>query len=523
MMEAEIDVLFKNFDNNGSPGCSVAVWYRGETIYKKAFGMANIEYGVKNTPETVFHVASISKQFTAFCILLLAEEGKISLDAGIREYLPQLPSFKHDIILRHLLHHTSGLREQWDMFELSGNTAEDLVTGDCIMRLVCGQRELSFKPGDQYCYCNTGFTILGQLIKAVTGKTLRDFACERIFKPLGMSSTYFRDNHGEIAKNRAYSYGIEKPGGPYVNMALTFDIAGSTSLNTTASDLLKWTGNLRTPRICSQNVLGRMFEKFRLNSGETIDYCSGLKGYTYRGTAVYEHTGSNAGFRAVLIAMPEIQLDVVVLSNYMHSSPLAKGYQIVDLVAGGELQPKRKPAYYTPTALYETLREGWYASSSHAKAYLKKNNGDIVFEREEMDWLFRHRGGNEYYCDKLGGSLYPQKDGSVVYEMAVITTVYKNVRELEITDADREGVSGSYFSPELRALYELSFEGNELHICHMRTGVTRFIKTGENSYLAVNKDKLGLVLKKGNGRTSLLVSTDRTRDLEFIKIDWKLA
>src|SRR5690349_8472502 len=208
-----IDALFAAEDTSTTPGCALGVVRDGGIVYARGYGLANLEYAIPITPRTIFHVASISKQFTAFAAILLAQEGALSLDDDIRRYLPELPDFGATITPRQLAHHTSGLRDQWELLHLAGWRWDDVMTTEDILDLARRQRELNFAPGSEYAYCNTGYTLLGQIVARVSGMPFRAFCEQRIFQPLGMRSTHFHDDHTEIVPGRAYSYHPRDGGG----------------------------------------------------------------------------------------------------------------------------------------------------------------------------------------------------------------------------------------------------------------------------------------------------------------------
>ena len=200
-LAVQVDKLFEKWDRTVSPGCALAVMKDGRVVYKRGYGMADLDHDVTITPATVFHVASISKQFTAAAILLLEQDGKLSVDDDVRKYIPELPDFGERITLRHLIHHTSGLRDQWDLLGLAGwRYSLDLITDDDVLAVMARQKDLNFKPGERHLYCNTGYTLLAQVVKRVSGQSFRAFTTARIFEPLGMKSTHFRDDHAEIVK-----------------------------------------------------------------------------------------------------------------------------------------------------------------------------------------------------------------------------------------------------------------------------------------------------------------------------------
>ena len=231
-----VDTLFQKMDTTVSPGCALAVMKDGRILYKRGYGMADLEHNVPITPSTVFHVASMSKQFTAASILMLAQDGKLSLDDPVRKYIPELPDFGTLVTIRQLIHHTSGLRDQWDLLGLSGwRYSLDLITDDDVLSVVSRQRDLNFPPGSKHLYSNTGYTLLAQIVKRVSGQSYREFTEARIFEPLHMKSTHFRDDHAEIIKNMAYGY---EPAKDTYRISITnFDTVGATSLLTTVEDL----------------------------------------------------------------------------------------------------------------------------------------------------------------------------------------------------------------------------------------------------------------------------------------------
>ena len=184
-----VDQFFEQFSKEGSPGAAVAIVKDGEIIYKQGYGLANLEYDIPNSPSTVFHIASVSKQFTCFAALLLAEEGKLSMDDDIRKYIPEVPDFGKTITLRHLANHTSGLRDQWNLLALAGWRLDDVITKEHIMKLVVKQQDLNFDPGEKYFYCNTGYTLLAEAVSRISGMSFAEFTKKRIFEPLGMEST----------------------------------------------------------------------------------------------------------------------------------------------------------------------------------------------------------------------------------------------------------------------------------------------------------------------------------------------
>jgi CubicO group peptidase (beta-lactamase class C family) len=351
----QVDKVFEKWDKPGSPGCALGVYKDGRIIYKRGYGMANLNDDVPITPATVFHVASMSKQFTAASILLLAEQGKLSLDDDVHKYILELPEFGERITLRHLLHHTSGLRDQWALLELAGwRYSQDLITDDDVMSVVTRQRALNFKPGEKYMYSNTGFTLLAIVVKHVSGMSLREFTTKNIFEPLGMMHTHFRDDHEEVIQHDALGYEQDGKDKPFRMNLTNFDTIGATSLHTTVEDLQLWDENFYHPRVGGPALIQQMLERGKLNSGELQDYASGLEIGTYKGLPTVDHGGADAGYRSDMTRFPEQHFSAAVLCNFADTNPSALVRQVADIFLAKDLKapvPAKEPSTVVATPL----------------------------------------------------------------------------------------------------------------------------------------------------------------------------
>jgi CubicO group peptidase (beta-lactamase class C family) len=342
----QVDKVFEKWDKPDSPGCALGVYKDGQIVYKRGYGVADLNDDVPITSATVFHVASMSKQFTAASIVLLAQQGKLSLDDDVRKYIPELPDFGERITIRHLVHHTSGLRDQWNLLELAGwRYSLDLITDDDVMSVMTRQKDLNFKPGDKHVYCNTGYTLMGLIVKRVSGMSLREFTTKNIFVPLGMTHTHFRDDHAEIIKHDALGYEQEGKDKPFRMSLTNFDTVGATSLHTTVEDLQLWDENFYHPRVGGPTFLQQMLERGKLNSGEQLDYAFGLVEGKYRGLPTVDHGGADAGYRSDLTRFPEQHFSAAVLCNSAETNPSRLARQVADIVLAKDL----KPADATPT------------------------------------------------------------------------------------------------------------------------------------------------------------------------------
>ena len=334
-----VDRVFDAWRSTDGPGCAVGVSRNNRVVYERGYGMANLETGTPITPASIFHVASVSKQFTAAAIMLLVRDGKLALDDDIRKYLPEIPDYGTRITIRHLLNHTSGLRDQWALLGLArGRFEENRITEADVMDVVPRQRALNFTPGAEYLYSNTGYTLAAVIVKRVSGKSLREFADERIFKPLGMSSTHFHDDYTMLVPGRTSAYA---PRGSGWRVSIpNYDTYGATSLFTTVGDLLKWEANFENPVVGDRDLLAQMQISGRLTSGDSTGYGLGLSVGRYRGARLVEHGGADAGYRTVASRFPEDGLAVVVLCNAASADPTALARGVSDIYLTGRLTPR---------------------------------------------------------------------------------------------------------------------------------------------------------------------------------------
>ena len=338
-LTAQVDKIFAQFDKPNSPGCALAVIKDSQIIYKRGYGMADLDHEIPIKPETPFHVASLSKQFTAFSILLLAQQGKLSLDDKVQKHITELREFDQPITLRHLLHHTSGLRDQWNLLIMSGwRLGEDVVRDDDILDLVSRMKELNFKPGDQHLYCNTGYTLLAYIVKRVSGQSLREFAEANIFKPLGMTRTIFRDDHAIVVKQQAYAYN-PGPNSTFKLSVPNYDTVGASSLVTTVEDLARWDQNFYDQKVGGDWVIEQMQLRGQLNDGEEIAYARGLSVGSYKGLKVVEHSGGDAGYRSHLMRVPDQRFSVACLCNHGGANPSLFARQVTDVYLASVFAP----------------------------------------------------------------------------------------------------------------------------------------------------------------------------------------
>lgn len=338
-----LDRLFREYDRTDSPGFGVGIIQNGATVYSRGVGMANLETRTVFTPATVSDIGSVAKQLTCMAIILLEQQGKLDLDDDIRLYFPDIPDFGATITIRQLMHHISGLREVYDMLALSGWQQGDGIHQRDAMDLVLHSAALNFAPGARYAYCNTGYMLLGSLIAKLGGKDFEAWMRENIFLPLGMEHTYIMDRQGELFPDCAESYA--RSDGHWVKLYDNSTAFGQGGIYSTVPDMLRWLDNFRTGKVGGQAGLERLFTRGILNSGDTLDYALGIEHAGYRGLRLLQHTGSSAGYRAILCYVPQYGLGIMLKANYANFEGEALCRKILDVMTGmPEAEAAAKPA-----------------------------------------------------------------------------------------------------------------------------------------------------------------------------------
>jgi CubicO group peptidase (beta-lactamase class C family) len=353
-----VDSIFAQFDKRDSPGCAVAVVDGARTVFAKGYGMASLEHDLPITPTSAFYAASVSKQFTAFAIAMLAQQGKLSLDDDIRKWIREVPDLGKTITVRHLIHHTSGLRDYFGLLAMTGWPSDGPVTEARFLDLVSRQKALNFDPGARHLYSNTGYVLLSILVKRVSGKSLREFADESMFAPLGMSDSHFRDDHTMLVKNRAFAYS-PRTGGWQMNVP-GFDVVGDGGLFTTVEDLAKWARNFDDRTVGGDELAARVLTRGRLASGDSIPYAYGLVRGLISGHQTIEHGGAYGGYRTHLLRLPARRLGVATLCNASTANAALLGHSVAGVYLadyGGPMASQASSAAAPSAAAVRLSRE----------------------------------------------------------------------------------------------------------------------------------------------------------------------
>jgi CubicO group peptidase (beta-lactamase class C family) len=487
----KIDSLFSQ-SGNTSPGYAVGIIRNDSLLYAKGYGLANLEYNIPITSETIFHMASISKQFTAYSIVLLARQGKLNLDDDIHKYLTWFPDLKEKITIRNLLNHTSGVRDQWQLLAISGTRLDDVITQDQIVKILTRQQALNFKPGDKYYYSNSGFTLLAEIVKSVTGKTLRQFTDSVLFKPLGMNNTHFHDDYTEIVPNRSYSYSREGPN-HYANAVLSYSNAGATSLFTNIDDMSKWVMNFYGHTVGDQKDVDQLTQKGRLNSGKVLDYALGIAVDSFSGQKRYQHGGADAGYRTFISVFPDLKMGFVVFSNLDDANPQRKADQIAALFIKDPAPKKEvKPDKDSALALLTdtpTLKGfvGDYISDDGAHFAFRILDKKLFWITPNGTHILMIRAGKDTF------KVFSSPDVNIVFSVAggkqPVADEYwppDNHRHLEKYDTSAKAdnvllsYTGTYYCPELDCNYRIILKDHHLVLTNAKYNDTPLRLYGDN-------------------------------------------
>jgi CubicO group peptidase (beta-lactamase class C family) len=532
-MVRKIDQLFAEWDKPGSPGCAVGIVRDDSLIYAKGFGMANLEYGIPNSPEKIFHMASVSKQFTAYSIVLLARQGKLKLEDDIRIYLPWFPDLKQKITIRHLLNHTSGIRDQWQLLAVSGTRIDDVITQAHIVKLLRQQQALNFPPGEQYSYSNSGFTMLAEIVKSVTGQTLRQFTDSAIFRPLRMDHTHFHDDYTEIVKNRAYSY-ERRDSVHFANSILSYSNMGATSLFTNVNDMAKWIANFYMPKVGDQQDLEQLTQNGRLNNGKELPYALGIMVGKYKGWKEYFHGGADAGYRTFIVIFPNIKMGFIVFSNVDDFPTAAKAYEMADLFI-------KDTASATGAAIASDLDSSFVVlkdtreASHYAGNYLSRDGMQSNFVLKEEKFYWERNGDSDI--------MYPSSNDSfILYHHPAVSFAFHTTanRDTVVTirwpgeerqlvkytaynaPADREllGYTGTYYCPELDCHYGIMLKDHQLWLTSNKYEDTKLKLAGKDDLLDDYwwMSHLKILRDRANRITGFEVNDGRIMHLRFNKL-----
>ncbi|HEY5774388.1 MAG TPA: serine hydrolase domain-containing protein [Chitinophagaceae bacterium] len=471
----KVDSVFNRYTTT-TPGCAVAIIKNQQIVFKKGYGMANLEYNVPITSSSVFHIASESKQFVAFCMLLLEQQGKLSIDDDIRKYLDYVPDFGKKITIRNLIHHTSGLRDQWQLLGNAGWQLDDVITQEHVIKLISKQQRLNFDPGEEHLYCNTGYTLMAEIVKKASGLSLREYTDKYIFRPLEMNNTHFHDNYRELVPNRTYSYS-PKGAREYQHSVLSYSIVGATSLFTTVEDEAKWVMNYEHGKVGGKELIEKMYSLGILNNGKKLTYAFALSIDDYQGWKRIGHGGSDAGYRTYACRFPEQQLGVIVFSNFSNGNPNGMAMQIADLLLPKkEIKSNSLPALTDSSFLKKFA--GRYVSDRGAIFNLYWDNSKLVSRPAGQT-----TGGTEWKLSVNENNKYQLPSGTIIqFETSPLKdSVTKIIAEnpngftelfrqplIELKKEEMILYAGTYYNGETEAAYTVTVKDGALILQHRK-------------------------------------------------------
>jgi len=515
-----VDSIFAGQQGTARPGCAVSVVDQGRVVLAKGYGMADVAQGLAVGPNSVFHVASVSKQFTAMSLVLLARAGKLSLDDDIRRYLPEMPDYGHRITIRQLLNHTGGVRDQWNLLITAGwRLGDDLITEQDVMDIVPRQRGLNFVPGTDWLYSNSGFTLAAVIVKRVTGQSLRQFADSALFRPLGMTRTHFHDDNLEIVPGRTRGYTFRD--GSWKETVPNYSTVGATSLFTTVTDLAKWHGQLSLGTVGGRGAIEDLTTRAVLASGDTLAYALGVTIGSYRGARTVSHSGGDPGYQSHLLNFPATGSGVAVLCNSSGTAnPVRLAEQTADAMLGGQLQPVVEPPAQVAAAQIGGAA-GLYWSDSLEAA------GRLVIENGLASWRsafggpsapLRSSGGRPFLIGVGPATLTVNDDSTLLIRTGNgEPTRYRRAAEWTPTAADRAALAGKYASDELGVTWEIVAAGDSLVLHRRKSQPAKLTSVIQDSYtIAAAFGSVVRAVRDKKGRvTGITVGSGRVRRMLF--------
>jgi len=487
-----LDEIFKDSAKPGTPGAALAVIQHGKIVFEKGYGVANLEYDIPVTPQTVYHVASVSKQFTAMAIVLLEQDGKLSLDDDVHKYLPELSDYGCKLTIRQLLQHTSGIRDQWQTLALAGWRLDDVITQDQILRLLFRQKELNFPPATKHLYSNGGYTLAAEIVARVSGKSFPLFCEERIFRPLSMSDTHFHLDHRRIVPGRAYSYG--KSGEGYQALPLNYANVGATSLFTTAPDLVRWLDNFRNFKVGGQTAVERLQERAVLADGQKIDYALGVSVGEYRGLKTVSHGGGDAGYRSFVVWFPGHELGVAVVSGLASFDSFRVAHQVAEVFLGNQMSAQVVVESKPPSREFISVESkslvqfvGHYRLDSGMEADVVKQE-DKLYAQVPGQWSHQMKplATNRFFIESLEGEVeFTTKPGGAM--LLKFTQPGSNMAGERVglepgPGFDLSPYPGVYWSEELETQYTILLKGTKLIASHARHGEIELVSVGKDRF-----------------------------------------
>lgn len=524
----EIHHLFKPWNTDNTPGAAVAIIEDDSIIFKGAYGSANLEFGIKNSPSTLFNIASNSKQFTAYALLHLVEEGKLGLDDDIRTYLPELPDFGEVIKIKTLAQHTHGIRGVTYLLGMAGWNIEDVISRKNVLKLLCQQKELNFTPETDFSYNNSGYMLLAEIIEKVSEKPFHEYLNEIIFTPLEMKHSVLFEDNQKIIPNLANPYFFD--GSAYKKgIRNAKDIVGNTGIRTNIEDLCKWVINFEKKKIGSKKLFAKLAQTAILKNGDTLDYAFGQRVSQYHGRKVISHGGADAGYRSQVLRFPDHNLAIIVLANDGSLNADEKAYAIADLYLdikkiADPLKAVQQSSKEVPT---ETLKkyEGKFELQPGFILEFDEQDGQLYITATGQGTLpLETINDSQFRIRRISAMITFIESGlghfnKLIFDHNGQKSIGKRV-QYQMDLSQLEKYTGVYYSPELRASYELVIENEMLLAKHQRQEITGLSPLSDQKFSGNTWFFGALEFDIEEGRViGFSASADRVHNLRFNKVD----
>jgi CubicO group peptidase (beta-lactamase class C family) len=525
---ASIDSIFSEFKD--TPGCAVGVFKGGNILFRKGYGLANLDYDIPITPRTVFDIGSVSKQFTAACIVMLENEGKLSFDDDIRKYIPEIPEYEEGpITIRHLLHHTSGLRDYLTLMYLSGKSFNDYFTEDDGLSILVRQKELNFQPGSEYLYSNSGYLALAIIVRRISGMSIGDYTMKYIFEPLGMDNSLVYEDGSLVIKNRAIGYA--QRGEEYIREHhFDFELGGDGQVYTTVEDFFKWSENFSSNQLGNETFMNKLLTRGVLNNGDTLNYAMGISHRDYKGHAAFGHGGAWGGFRADYMNFPEEDLAIVVMSNLGNANPERRVLQVADLFLKDQSSFKHEAPHEEQNQADAAIKEipleqmvGSYEIQAGMMATVSVNNDSLMILQswDKTSFNIVRMEGNTFQIPGNGSLTFifsDVKDGYTQQLTAVqngVEMVSMRIPERDTEEVDLKQYEGVYFSEELNVNYQVigTESGLKVKIANLNPVEVSIYGPDQFSY----QGNLLQFNRKNGGVSGFSLNAGRVTNLKFYK------
>ena len=499
-----------------APGCAAAVSLNGEVVFEKAFGLADLEHNVPNTPQTIFESGSVAKQFTAAALVLLQQDGKLSLDDPVKKYIPELPDYGAPLTIRHLLNHTSGLRDWGTVLSLTGAGRGDrVINQDLALDVITHQRALDFTPGSEYSYSNSGYNLAAIIVERVSKQKFPAFVEERLFKPLGMKNSSWRDDYQRIVPGRAQAYARQGTGPWRLNMPF-MNVYGNGGMLTTVGDWMKWNAMLDSQSLGAP-LVNALETRGVLNDGRKIAYALGLTVDKYKGLKDVSHGGATAGYQTFLARYPDNKVSVGVMCN--GTSPSAGGIAagITDEIFGPFPEtPKTEPAKVSEDELKKFVGI-WRNEKTHAPARFVIENGVSRWSGARLVPM----GGGQFTAGDNQLKFTFDKDGKPMSAETVDSDgeVRRFVPEKEWTPTpeDLASFKGDWFSEEAGATLTVAVDADKVFI-KQRPATSLPMQPLYKDHFAVQGYVVWFTRDKNGKVNGMHVGASRMRDMPFVRV-----